>query len=160
MDTSGRKAVPQSVLQYTPILQILKRALLLIKQEMPNDEQYQRAYNYTLKAERYHTNYIYSQKSQFPENYSPFDSIELTNIVAAISHACRAQAFMSVCGVIEGNAWLNGQERIYLSDRLGQGLNYFVTPEARNDKCKKAVNAHAGGVISSNMRSYFCEAGD
>jgi hypothetical protein len=153
----GKKNIPDSVLAFTPMIQVLKRALTLINKQTTDKSIYTRAHRSILQAERNHTNFISQQQSSFTENYSPFDKIELLSLIAAISYACRSEGMMSICGVIEGNNWLKQQETNYLEDLEMKGLNLLVTSERQNKLCNKARTAHTGGVITRNMRNYFCE---
>jgi len=152
----GKTSIPNSILEFTPIIQNVKAALRFIKELIPDNELYQTAYGYTLTTERSHNNYIATKHRSHPKIYSPFDPIKLEHIVAAISHACRAEANMTICGVIESNYWLSGEEQIYLKNQIQKDIHLRVTAIDKNKLCEKAKLASQSGVISRKMVDNFC----
>ena len=157
IDDLGKTTIPNSILEFTPIIQTVKRALRLIQEQIPDNELYQRAYNYSVIAEKYHNNYIATKHNTHPKKYNPFEPITLENVIAAISHACRVEAYMTVCGVVEGNYWLNGEEQIYLKNQMNKGTQVRITAANKKLFCEKAKLASNGGVISRKMVNYFCQ---
>ena len=149
----GKVTLPDSVLEFTPIIQIVKRTLSLAAMQIPDKELYRKAYQYTLDAEVTHQTFLSKAHKKVPLNYNPFDPVKLVDIIAAISDSCRNQGYMSICGVIEGNYWLNGEEQIFLKKSQNQPM---VTPSNQKKFCEKAKIANQGGVISRRMLDSFC----
>ncbi len=149
----GKVTLPNSVLEFTPIIQIVKRTLALAAEQIPNKALYRKAYQYTLDAEIAHQRYMSKTHKKVPNNYNPFDPVKLVDIIAAISDSCRAQGYMSICGVIEGNYWLNGEEQMFLKNAQNKPI---ITPSNQKKFCEKAKIANQGGVISRRMLDSFC----
>ena len=63
---------------------------------------------------------------------------------------------LTVCGVVEGNYWLSGEELIYMKSRLDEGLLYRRTTLEKKEQCEKAKRSRLGGVITQKMVNYFC----
>lgn len=153
----GKAIIPKYILEYTPIIQTVKRALRLIKQQTPDNKLYQKAYDDSVTAENDHNNYISTKHKTYPNKYNPFKSASLKNIIASISHACRAKAYMTACGIIENNYWLNNEEQKHLKKQLEKGIQIKRTAANKKLFCEKAKRASKGGVISLNLVKYFCE---
>jgi len=149
----GKVTLPNSVLEFTPIIQIVKRTLALAAEQMPDKELYRKAYQYTLDVEIAHQSFMSKAHKKVPNNYNPFDSVKLADIIAAISDSCRIQGYMSICGVIEGNYWLNGEEQLFLKKSQNQPM---IIPSNQKKFCEKAKTANQGGVISRRMLDSFC----
>lgn len=152
----GKVTLPNSVLEFTPIIQIVKRTLALAAEQMPNKELYRKAYQYTLDAEIAHQRFLSQKHKKVPYNYNPFDPVKLVDIIAAISDSCRTQGYMSICGVIEGNYWLNGEEQIFLTKLQKKNNQPKIAGANQKKYCEKAKMANLGGVISRRMLASFC----
>jgi len=153
----GKAVIPDSILEFTPIIQIIKRTLTVINEQIPNNDLYKRALKYSIEAELFHNKFLTKRHKVFPKDYNPFEPVKLVNIIAAISHGCRSQAYMTICAAIEGNYWLNGEEQIYLKQQQESGLHYVVTEANSKSYCKKATIANQGGVVSHKIVQYFCQ---
>ena len=94
----------------------------------------------------------------YPKEYNPFKPVPLESIITAISHACRAKAYMTACGIIENNYWLSAEEQIYLKKQMEKGIQVTRTAATKKQFCVKAKFASNGGVISQNMVTYFCKS--
>ncbi|MFT5521719.1 MAG: hypothetical protein ACI9IA_002324 [Enterobacterales bacterium] len=152
----GKTAIPKYILEYSPVIQIVKRVLRLIRQQNPNNKRYQRAYNYSLIVEKNHNDYIAFMRKTYPKEYNPFDQAPLNNIIAVISETCRNKAYMTACGIIESNDWLSSKEQIYLKGQLEKGIQVRRTAVEKKLFCEKAKHASNGGVISTISVNYFC----
>jgi len=153
----GRTTVPDSILQFTAIIKVVKRTLRVVIDQSPDNGLYRRAYRYTQDAEVNHRKYLSKQHKNYPINYNPFAPIELSDIISAISGSCRINGFMTVCGAIESNYWLNGEEQIYLSKSR---VSAYTNSTKGNDiaLCNKAKRANYSGVVSGRVVDYFCKA--
>ncbi|MCP3674104.1 MAG: DUF4124 domain-containing protein [Gammaproteobacteria bacterium] len=149
----GKAAFPDSVLEFSPIIQIMKRTLALAAEQMPDKELYRKAYQYTLDAEVGHLRYMSTTHKEVSNNYNPFDPVKLVDIIAAISDSCRSHGYMSICGAIEGNYWLSGEEQRFLKNAQNKPLS---SPSNQKKFCEKAKIANQGGLISRRMLGSFC----
>jgi hypothetical protein len=153
----GKTTIPKYILEFTPTIQTVKRALRLIKQHRPENNLYQRAYSYSVIAEKRHNKYIAFKHKTYPEEYKPFKPAPLNEIIAAISHACRSEAYMTACGIIESNNWLSDEEQDYMKKQSDKGILINRTATDKKLFCEKSKHASNGGVISKNLVNYFCE---
>jgi len=153
----GRAALPDSILQFSAIIKVVKRTLRIVIEQSPENNLYSRAYRYTQDAEVNHRTYLSTKHRSYPQNYNPFEPIELSDVIAAISNACRIEGYMTVCGAIEGNYWLNGEVLIYLKNKKNKA---YSNAEANNDIafCNKAKRANYSGVVSRRVVNSFCNS--
>lgn len=152
----SRENIPSSILEFTSIIQIVKRTLTVINEQVPDNELYQRALLYSRDAEVSHAKYISIKQKLYPDSYNPFDPVNLVDIIAAISHGCRARAYMTICAAIEGNYWLRGEEQIYLKKQRDRGLMLNLTVANKKLFCSKARSGNQSGVVSRKVVDYFC----
>ena len=152
----GRTNIPNSISEFTSIIEIVKRTLTIINEQIPDSDLYQRALLYSKDAELTHNNYMSTTHKVYPDDYNPFDPVKLVDIIAVISQGCRERAYMTICAAIEGNYWLHGEEQIYLKKQLDKGLKLKLTIVNKQLFCSKARFANQGGVVSHKIVDYFC----
>ncbi len=157
MNNSGKYSLPDSVQKFTHIIQMLKNTLSLINQQTPGVDLYQRAYKYSLDADSKHNKFLSIRHKTMPVKYNPFEPEKLTKIIAAISKGCRIDAYMTVCGAIEGDDWLSTEEQNYRQKQRAGDFQYYATPQNNKLLCEKAKRANQGGVISKGMQEVFCQ---
>ncbi len=102
----NRVKLPDSVLKYTDIINVLKRTLSTISAKYPNSTSVLEALKNIRQIEISHNNILARRLKISTRNYNPIGEKKLKIILSAISRNCRIKAHMTVCGAIEGYDWL------------------------------------------------------
>jgi len=148
---TNRVVAPQNVIAYSSVLKLARESLALLMILEPTDSTYINLYDDVSVAQRRHSNFINNPDRSRFRGYNPLGLASQKRLIAGLSSACREQGHMSICGAIEGNSWFSSQATDFFQIKSQSQTN-------ASQHCDKATRAHAGGVISLEMRNSFCLA--
>jgi len=151
----GKIVPPKSVTVFTAAIKLVKQSFALLTIYEPTNDTYQSLYQRSLQIELKHQRFISSPNRRKFNRYNPFGMDLQTRIITNLSEACRVKSYMTICSTLEGNPWIATLENEYSSQTTE--ASHDVNKEQRDKLCKKATNAHSGGVISNSMLAYFCK---
>lgn len=153
IDKTGKAHATSNVKMFSSVLRLLKRSYALLTIYEPGNQEYSELYNRVTTAELKHMRFLSNPiRSQF-SNYNPLGKQLQKRVIQSISDACRNRGYFSVCATIEGNPWISQTER---DEFLSDMENKYASVSEDNSLCDRAVDANTGGVISDEMKTFFC----